>query len=232
MDTEPFHSLLLAPSHNDPSQQYASYFAAPWLHTRTRKRVRDNRPADESQIHSDTVRRLFDAQRGALNQRGGFGEDLAMATGPEDTAMSAFMDAHILTADADEMDVEAMGAMEEVENCSIGAPEANQRSIHDFFARMKGKEREEAPVIHANTVVAASLVEVQQQQQSSPLREKRSFGVLSGMNGASGTGEATGLYHDAAAVLSGAMSASSCLPCDFRSAEVVVALMEDAMVMG
>jgi hypothetical protein len=231
MDTEPFHSLLLAPSHNEPFQQHASYFAAPWLHTRTRKRVRDNRPADEGQIHSDTVRRLFDAQRGALNQRGGFGEDLAMATGLEDTAMSAFMEPHILTAVADKMDVEAMEAMEEVENCSIGAPEANQRSIHDFFARMKGKEREESPVIHAEPVVAASLAEVQQQQLS-PLKEKRSFGVLSGMNGASGTGEATGLYHDAAAVLSGAMSASSCLPCDFRSAEVVVALMEDAMVMG
>lgn len=83
------------------------------------------------------------------------------------------------------------------------------------------------------------------------LKEKRSYGVLSEMNHATSRhsmnmgGAAGDMFSNAAATSFSASTAAaaapgvaamemgrSCLPCDFRSAEVVAALMEDAMVVG
>jgi non-ribosomal peptide synthetase component F len=206
MDTEPFHTTLHQPNAD------ASYFAAPWLNSRTRKRVRDSRPS-ELQIHHDTVRRLFAAQRQ---------DDTGMMMVDLEEPAQSFHEPYIVANDSAEQE-----AMVEEADVAIGVPEANQRSIHDFFARQKGKEPAEIASVDVH--------------QTHELREQRSFGVLSSMNRSGSHGSLAGAAGDVfgnASPVAGMMAGAgpvmpvSCLPCDFRPAEAVVAIMEDAMVIG
>lgn len=247
MDTEPFHTL---PSHSE-----ASYFThapnAPWLHTRTRKRVRDNRPS-ESQIHDATMRRLFDAQR-AHHQHHTMEDAPMMEDGADmplgHNMMDTFSEPAILPSptllddEAQEMQLEDYAI-----NLSVcgGAPEANQRSIHDFFARQKGKERECVPVgvssipmpMSVPSETGPTIVAPQQVHHQQPLKERRSFGVLGDIanrGAATAAGAMVGSPGLTGPLLTpggGGTVTGSCLPCDFRPAEVVHAMMDDAMVMG
>lgn len=231
MSTEPYHTTLQ--NAFSPSSYFSPTPAAPWLHTRTRKRVRDNRPS-ETQIHTTTMRLLFDAQRPHTQQS----DDATMMMLDD---YSPVPEPIIMPFDDNTISLDDDAQMTHLDT----APEANQRSIHDFFARQKGKEREQQPVVAASS---HSVVQRLQHELHAPLlREKRSFGVLSGMNRASGdcgfwaaagttdalASEAALLAASAAQMVQGPVAAvGSCLPCDFRPAEEVRALMEDAMVMG
>jgi hypothetical protein len=238
MDTEPYHSTLPPPTHQ------TFHPTAPWLNSRTRKRVRDNRPS-ESQIHHDTVRRLFTAQQQCvIPMTTAADRDMMMIL--DDDSAPSFTEPYILPSPSAEPMLE-----DEEDYCHnaapIGVPEANQRSIHDFFARQKGKEREDRDAHHprpltAPTPALAVPIITTEAEPQLLLRERRSFGVLSGMNHTNMGGAAGDMFSNAAtmgalgaaaaATSAAAVSAGSCLPIDFKPAEVVVALMEDAMVMG
>jgi hypothetical protein len=122
-------SMITEPFHTTSAYHLPITSNAPWLHSRTRKRVRDNRP-DESQIHSDTVRKLFEAQKPHHSQ-----ED-AMMMDTDD-----FYQHHSLPTPPMEVEEEmiedptSMDAIETVAATDLLVPEANQRSLHDFFRR-------------------------------------------------------------------------------------------------
>ncbi|ETN38519.1 uncharacterized protein HMPREF1541_06554 [Cyphellophora europaea CBS 101466] len=205
MHTEPFHSALTQYNTMPSYSNYAPH--APWLHTRTRKRVRDNRPS-QSQIHAATLQRLFSAQRSHA-----FGEDAMML---DDMEPDMHTEPMIVPEECFQTDDDGTLQQQDVmASVELGAPEANQRSLHDFFARQKGKQ----PAVTLPLPPPLPLLEPQ-------LRERRSFGVLGMMNAGSVEPEVEPLAPKALT------PGACCLPCDFRTAEVVAALVEDAMVVG
>lgn len=110
MVTEPFHSTF--------DSHVPSLSCAPWHNSRTHKRVRDNRP-DQDQIHTDTVRRLFQAQKTQQQT-----EDAMMMDGDDYYHGSSLPSPPIEEED-----------MYDSPQTDLQAPEANQRSLHDFFGR-------------------------------------------------------------------------------------------------
>ena len=235
MITEPFHTTFnyhLLPASN-----------APWLNSRTRKRVRDNRP-DETQIQFDTVRRLFQAQRPQQHQA-------------EDSTMDG-LDYYNSPTAASPPIGEHMHERETFPMATpdLDVPEANQRSLHDFFGS-RVPRKQQFSHSHSNSITFE--LEHHRQQQGSTarpptpqeisagapapvfLRERSSMGFLSSINTSPAPShDEREIYEDIPATLGGIVGGMATgggfLPCDFRSRADVEAMMGacrgDAMVMG
>lgn len=210
---------------------------APWLHQRTRKRVRDNRPSS-TQIHADTVRKLFDAQRVHISHQDDamMLDDTCPYTSSKETPYVAYDDLH--SSEREEMEQDTLPP-------SQPTP-PSQRRIRDFFA----PRPQSAP--HSSHTISIhprspTPQEISAGAPAPVLRERSSMGVLGGMNTPSPTTEGVfdlGQHSGAVQVVGAGMNvgavaavaAGSCLPIDFRSA----ALLQwegrrsevDAMVMG
>jgi hypothetical protein len=122
MCTEPYHLPQL---HDDWTT--TSTDQAPWLNLRTRKRVRDNRPAEDT-IHSNTIRKLYDAQKRAVQDAPSPLVVLKEDEMDVDTPISIDIDVDFLD-NGDDAPVQI----------SLVA-EPKQRSLHDFFARDRSQQ--------------------------------------------------------------------------------------------
>ncbi|KPI39817.1 uncharacterized protein AB675_3457 [Cyphellophora attinorum] len=123
-------SMITEPFHTTSTYHLPITTNAPWLNSRTRKRVRDNRP-DESQIHSDTVRKLFEAQKPHLPQ-----ED-AMMMDSDDFYQNNSLPTPPMDVEEEMAEDPANEDASAAATADLLVPEANQRSLHDFFRRQQ-----------------------------------------------------------------------------------------------
>jgi hypothetical protein len=188
MDTEPYNTAADTPSDYFDSNTTTH---APWLNMRTRKRVRDNRPT-EREIHSSTLTKLFSAARAARRS-----DDSAMSLDDDEVMLP-----EIQMQYEDPGEVQVYDPDSDLSMGMASAPEANQRSLHDFFPRHKGKEKVMAPAAVSSPMLSspptrldgsslrdmAGTMGVLEAQTTQQLRERRSMGFLGGMNGAGRVG--------------------------------------------
>ncbi len=104
------------------------------MNTRTSKRYRDNRPSEEA-VQSETIRKLFLAQKDHLDERTEVPVPVTVIGGREGLDEDMYGDgAGDMEFDGDTM---VDGDLAPATSLELGKVEANQRSIHDFFGGRK-----------------------------------------------------------------------------------------------